>query len=175
MMDKHIHDEAWVQARIELFRAVVTHEHAALRPLFLLNGGAAVAALAFIGQVWPADVSGIVVAMVIWSVGLFAAGLAAGLAYFSQNAFYRESGHRQSAKKAKEDNDTAKASDELKKHETQAQRGHRCRIAVYWLGAISLVCFILGAIWSVTTLPEPIVAEPQTTQLQAPPSATPVE
>ena len=112
MMDKHVEDEAWVQARIELFRAVVAHEHAALRPLFLLNGGAAVAALAFIGQVWPSDVSGLIVAMVIWSVGLFAAGLAAGLAYVSQNAFYRESGHRQSAKKAAEDNDMAKESDE---------------------------------------------------------------
>ena len=173
MMDKDVQDEAWIKARIELFRAVVAHEHAALRPLFLLNGGAAVAALAFIGQVWPADVSGVIVAMVIWCVGLFAAGLAAGLAYFSQNAFYKESGHRQSAKEAEEDGDTAKKRDEWEKHDTQAKRGQNCRLFAQLLGAISLTCFIGGAIWSVTNLPEPIVAEHQITEPQTAPSAVP--
>ena len=42
-------------ARLEMFRAVAALEHAALRPLLLLNGGAAVALLAFLGSIWSAS------------------------------------------------------------------------------------------------------------------------
>ena len=71
----------------ELTRATVQFEHAAMRPVFLLNGGALIAALTFLGHAHPSASWQILAALGAWVFGLSAAGLAAWFGYRSQLCF----------------------------------------------------------------------------------------
>ncbi len=73
-------------------------EHAALKPLFLLNGGALVVAVGFMGAAlsrWvpPTDaITAIQNAIYLWSGGLVAAALAAFAGFRSQLSFHKQRG-----------------------------------------------------------------------------------
>jgi hypothetical protein len=56
----------------QMIQAMATFEHAALRPLFLLNGGAAAGFTALYGALKPAAASGRLFTMAIigWVIGL---------------------------------------------------------------------------------------------------------
>jgi hypothetical protein len=74
---------------IEMFRAVITCGQSALKNAVLINGGAGVALLAFIGHVWEKDLAPEIVRGLTWSLllficGVLASAVAAGTTYLSQ-------------------------------------------------------------------------------------------
>lgn len=77
----------------ELFKATVGHAQSAVKLMALVNGGAAVALLAFIGKVWTADFNAspianfIPLALVLYCCGVGAAALTQSLTYLSQHFF----------------------------------------------------------------------------------------
>ena len=84
--------EAWQhqrQVELELMRAVTVHGTATLKALFLMNGGAAVALLAFAGHLWsrsegvPDNFPHITDAMWTFLVGVFVSASAAATTYLT--------------------------------------------------------------------------------------------
>lgn len=77
----------------ELFKATVGHAQSAIKLQALVNGGAAVALLAFIGKVWSAEFSTTVIAefiplaLVLYCCGVGAAAITQSLTYVSQHYF----------------------------------------------------------------------------------------
>ena len=74
---------------IELFKAVILSGQAALKSAILINGGAAVALLAFIGSVFKSSPNSVVItklscAMVYFVIGVLSGAVASGTAYISQ-------------------------------------------------------------------------------------------
>jgi hypothetical protein len=75
--------------QLEAFRSVIQSGQSALKSCVLINGGAAVALLAFVGhlveQAKPAiPVRSLAYAMTVFVGGVFAGGLASGITYLSQ-------------------------------------------------------------------------------------------
>ncbi|MEX0802462.1 MAG: hypothetical protein WD688_03970 [Candidatus Binatia bacterium] len=85
----------WLTDRTELFRSVILAGQSALKSAILINGGAAVALLAFIGHVWKPDMSSPLKELagpLVWFVaGVLLDAMAAGLTYVSQ-CFYASCG-----------------------------------------------------------------------------------
>lgn len=85
--------EAQRSQELELNRATAAFEHAVLSPLFLLNGGAAVAFLTLLGAASAGDsrlqvnLPTTVVAVAVWAFGLLAATAATWWGYLSQRSF----------------------------------------------------------------------------------------
>ena len=95
------HDEAKVEhlkhalaSRRQLREAAIKFEHAALKPLFLLNGGGLIALLTLLGakSADQFDQDWVIVSLIAWGFGLTFAGFATGFGYFSQFAFYKAHG-----------------------------------------------------------------------------------
>jgi hypothetical protein len=83
---------ARVSLHPELFKSVIQSGHAALKSLFLLNGGAAVAVLALVGHlstsaIAAAQVNRFAIPLSSFAVGLTFAAAASGLTYLVQRAF----------------------------------------------------------------------------------------
>lgn len=80
---------------LELNRATAAFEHAVVAPLFLLNGGAAVAFLTLLGAASAAnstltvDANWSKWAIAMWAGGLFTATWAVGFGYYAQRDFTR--------------------------------------------------------------------------------------
>jgi hypothetical protein len=77
------------ESNLEAFRAVIQSGQNALRTCLLINGGAAVALLAFLGHLVSNDISGapmraVATAMAAYVTGVLAGGLASGFTYLSQ-------------------------------------------------------------------------------------------
>lgn len=73
--------------QLEMFRSVITSGQAAIKSSFLLNGGAAVAMLAFIGhlaQFKAEKVSAFSACLLPFAYGVLAIALTSGLTYLSQ-------------------------------------------------------------------------------------------
>jgi hypothetical protein len=74
---------------LEMFRAVMTCGQSAMKNAMLINGGAGVALLAFIGHVWDKTLAAATVKDLTWSLlffmsGVLASAIAAGTTYVSQ-------------------------------------------------------------------------------------------
>ncbi|MCH7501417.1 MAG: hypothetical protein IH886_15700 [Nitrospinae bacterium] len=88
------------QLTLELIKTELQLGHTALKTSILINGGAAVALLAFIGQVWNKkdsiiNIQGITEPLTCFVYGVFCAGIAFGFGYISQifyNKFKRKWG-----------------------------------------------------------------------------------
>lgn len=77
---------------LAMFRSVITTGQSALRSSMVVNGGAAVALLAFTGKIWETQTSEVVAgslttSIFIFCLGVLCAALAAGTTYLSQLAF----------------------------------------------------------------------------------------
>ncbi len=77
---------------LELFRSVVTYGSAAMKSALLINGGAAVALLAFIGNIWeketaPEAVKALTLGIAMFSTGVLAAAVANAMSYFTQYCY----------------------------------------------------------------------------------------
>ncbi|MHB1092334.1 hypothetical protein [Thiobacillus sp.] len=94
----------WVSSRqqnhehnLEMLRATITTGQSALKSALLINGGAAVALLAFLGSVWSSDKIGEVPseinpALLLYVFGVLSAAVAAGATYLSQAGYGNEFG-----------------------------------------------------------------------------------
>jgi hypothetical protein len=138
----------------EMIRATVAFEHAILRPLFLLNGGALVAYLTLFGALRPPtiDMAGGKYAIFFWVGGLLLATFSACFGALSQSAFRSHRG-RQVAKAEIElglrDGSVSETDQAMGTHEADAVC--RRKVAVV-LGVVSILLFIAGfwpAFWSV--------------------------
>src|SRR6185437_9417296 len=84
----------WIEAnkqvhagQMEMFRSVITSGQGAIKSSFLLNGGAAVAILAFIGHLAQFDAAKVPVfasCLVLFAYGVFAVAVTSGSTYLSQ-------------------------------------------------------------------------------------------
>ena len=77
---------------LEMFKSVITAGQSALRSSMLINGGAAVALLAFTGKIWATPTSELVANSLTCSILLFCFGvlsgaIATGTTYLSQFSF----------------------------------------------------------------------------------------
>ena len=131
-----------------LTQATAALEHAALRPPFLLNGGALIAYVALMGATWPGNGAGNhslgYWAMLLWCAGLVGAMAATACAYRSQLAFKKEMGRRIDVIDHERRGDGAMATG----HETEAGRqGDRAVTLRGWAEALvvlSVLLFIFG-------------------------------
>lgn len=115
---------------IETFKSLVTLATEGLKTLVLINGGAVVALLAYLGQVHGDSDLGHRVAwpMILFATGLVAAGTAFGTAYMTQLHLYQESVH-------------------------DIQEGHvRWLRVTILLAFLSIFSFVIGAALSVPAL-----------------------
>jgi hypothetical protein len=76
----------------EMLRAVIAYGQATLKSTILINGGAAAALLAFIGNVWDsslssATVSGLTNSILLFSAGVLAAAFGTASTYFTQYCY----------------------------------------------------------------------------------------
>lgn len=81
-INKHNHE-----GRLEMFRSVISSGQSAIKSSFLLNGGAAVAMLAFIGhlaQFSAAKVPEFAACLIPFAFGVLAISLTAGITYLTQ-------------------------------------------------------------------------------------------
>lgn len=80
------------ESNLEMFRSVITSGQNAIKSSFLLNGGAAIAMLAFIGhlaEIAPEKVSNFGCALLPFTLGVLAISVTSGFTYLSQ-WFYSE-------------------------------------------------------------------------------------
>ena len=81
--------------RVEMFKSVITAGQSALKSAILINGGAAVAILAFVGSIWEKSIAlctviYLLVAMGLFTVGVLLGAVASGLTYLAQRAYAQE-------------------------------------------------------------------------------------
>ena len=81
-------------SELEQFRSVIQSGQAALKSAILINGGAAVALLAFLGRIWQkpqstADVSGLTMSLLEFIFGVLAVAVASGTTYICQYSYGR--------------------------------------------------------------------------------------
>jgi hypothetical protein len=84
--------KAQVLSEAEMFKSVIQAGQSALKTSFLINGGAAVALLAFIGNIWtkmqgPAVVNALISSLISFGGGVLLGAIATGITYLTQ-AFY---------------------------------------------------------------------------------------
>lgn len=87
--------ELWKEARLEMTRAVISFGQGAIRSLILINGGAAVAIMTFLGNFGgesnqSADL--FAKSLLLFALGVAAAALVGGFAYVTQFLYESSSG-----------------------------------------------------------------------------------
>ncbi len=118
-------NEKFVRGQLAMFEAVTAFAVLALKGVILVNGGAAVALLAFLGHIWGSGDAARQVAVAVaaggslhWFIGgTFAGVTAAGVSYLAQVLF----------------------------SEVSPWSGHTGRVIAVILGAVGLACFAMGA------------------------------
>lgn len=79
-------------ASLEAFRSVITVGANAARAFMIINGGAAIALLAFLGNVWNKDsspdvLSSILGSLLIFCIGVLCSGVCSGFTYLAQYCY----------------------------------------------------------------------------------------
>jgi len=151
------HYKARQAHRLELIRATIAFEHAALKPAFVLNGGAIAVVFAFLGTIWKQsqqipEARLFVQALGFWGVGLFVSALAWMLGYRSQFAFRKALERKLDAEHATDKGNRNEARSKLVEAENEANRGVRLRAWCEGLVIVSLITFLLGVMVCVTAL-----------------------
>ena len=78
---------------LEMFKAVILAGQNALRATFLMNGGASIAILAFIGRIATYNsgkASFFALSLTLFVIGIVFSSIASGVAYLAQSAFTNE-------------------------------------------------------------------------------------
>lgn len=86
------HYEAQQQHTMEMWRSVITFAQGSIKSSMIINGGAAAALLAFIGNVWakgivPEAVGPITLSIAYFSFGVLASALGSGTTYITQYSY----------------------------------------------------------------------------------------
>lgn len=89
------HYDAQQQHALEMLRSVIGNGQAALKSALLINGGAAAALLAFIGNIWTKDIATAAVApltnsIIFFAFGVLSAALGAGTTYVTQYCYFEK-------------------------------------------------------------------------------------
>ncbi len=142
---------------LELVRATNAFEHAAIKPPFILNGGALVVVLALLGAIWKdtgnfAEKNLVVYALACWGFGLFFAACAAALGYQSQFAFLKARHRELDAEHAKDANDKEEVRRKLREQNTEGERGVSRRAWAKACVGLSLLLFLAGIVVGVVAL-----------------------
>jgi len=138
----------------QLRQATMNFEHAALKPLFLLNGGALIAFIAFLGsdagRIMNRDL--VISALVCWAIGLLFAAVAVLYGYGSQFAFYKAHGHNLCLKfKIYEYEPIERPVLEEKArsdYERESNWGNHRRHKSHVTGVLSLLSFAIGVLFA---------------------------
>lgn len=145
----------------ELLRATNAFEHAALRPPFLMNGGAVVVYLALYGTIITSESAAVrdsistplaIAAMVIWIVGLIAGASAVAFGYYHQFNFRKESSARVRCAWAEDDGQPDEADAHhaaAEEHGNKAVRQRRCAECSWALG---IGCFVFGVVLAILSI-----------------------
>ena len=146
--------KASIASNRDLQQATSAFEHAALKPLFLINGGALVVLIAFLGSdaSEKLDTSLALWAIVSWALGLILASASTALAYLSQLAFFNSSSqHILSSNEWDKGNETLAA-----EHNSNSDRfdreGNTHRDYAHWFAGISMVMFLVGVFFAVVAI-----------------------
>ena len=88
-------------ADTQMFRSVIDYGRDALKAAMLINGGAAIALLAFIGTIWssgsePDTVQSLAQSLAMFSYGVMAGAVACAGAYFTQYIYQTTSANKNS-------------------------------------------------------------------------------
>ncbi|ADJ29876.1 hypothetical protein [Nitrosococcus watsonii] len=143
--------KAKLASESELLKATAAFEHAALRPLYLLNGGALIAFMALYGAIVRTTDTCVQIdhpwakgAMVIWTIGLAFAVFVTVSAYCSQFAFLKHIRRKLEADKASDDDNPHTAGEKEGEATCWGDKGkkHRRWAMGFWLASITL--FIIG-------------------------------
>ena len=141
---------------LELVRATVAFEHAALKPLYFLNGGALVVLLAFLGAVASAEASSLEIswgfiwsATGSWATGLILAVLATAFTFRSQWYFLRHRDTELQAIDAEDEGKEKEAGRSTALSEVHAETGQVLRTTALWFGGASMVAFLVGVVFGI--------------------------
>jgi hypothetical protein len=154
------HIRYWREHALELTRATIAFEHAALKPLAFLNGGALIAAMAFLGAIWDKakqpNITLLYWCLGLWSIGLILSTVVAFLGYGSQFAFMKAARRKldllgtMATVRAKGDriDEMGTLLEDAHAHileeSEQDKRGKRLRAWAVVCGLTSLAVFIVG-------------------------------
>lgn len=80
---------------LEMFKSVITAGQSALKASMVINGGAAVALLAFTGKIWETSTTAVVVnsltnSILLFCLGVLCAALATGTTYLTQSIYAKD-------------------------------------------------------------------------------------
>jgi len=137
--------------RLELVRATNVFEHAALKPPFILNGGALVVMMALLGAIWRdngqfAEKGMLIYALICWGAGLFFAAIAAASGYLSQFAFLKARHKELDAEHAKDARDRIEVRRNLTDQKIEGKRGIIWRDWAKVCVVLSLLLFLAGVV-----------------------------
>ena len=136
---------------LEVLRANIAFEHAALRPAYMLNGGALIVFLALFGTIITSDDPSQVLheplaigAMVVWVLGLMGAVSSTVFGYYSQLAFRLEGDANMHARRFWEEGKIARVRGHFKEARKQGKCGQRQRRRAEFAILMSGIFFISG-------------------------------
>jgi hypothetical protein len=137
--------------RLELVRATNAFEHAALKPPFILNGGALIVVMALLGAIWKdngqfAEKGLLIYSLIFWGAGLFFAAIAAASGYLSQFAFLKARHKELDAEHAKDARDRNEAHRNLSGQKTGGKLGIFWRAWAKACVGLSLLLFLAGVV-----------------------------
>lgn len=146
--------EQRLQSALQLQEATSRFEHAALQPLYLLNGGALIASVTYLAQQNQFAGPFVPLALACWAVGFVLAAIATGCAYKSQLGFYRAGNRRVdyeiSRIKCKEHNQPCDcqvlATESFCSFKKHTSIGQNFRTAAEWIFCLSILSFMAGVV-----------------------------
>lgn len=133
----------------EMIRATAAFEHAALRPLFLLNGGSLVVYMGLFGALGKAQQAGLDLsigkyAVFLWIAGLLCAAVTAFFGARSQFAFRSHRGQQVLEMEIGLGIKAGSASEAATKSGTYAEKGKCSRQVAIVTGIVSILLFTIG-------------------------------
>lgn len=143
-----------------MIKATAAFEQAALRPPFLLNGGALAVYFAFYGalirpgtgtgldQAWAKS------AWILWIIGVVAAAVATFAGYRSQFSFRKDRGQQVRAFEAQDRGLLEERARHEAKSECYGKAANRWRIAAHLFVIASIILFIAGVFCAFASLPK---------------------
>ncbi|HEM6675109.1 TPA: hypothetical protein ACHFX9_000378 [Citrobacter farmeri] len=116
-------------SNLEVFRSVITVGANASKAFMIINGGAAIALLAFLGNIWnkestPTAAASISFSLLLFCLGVLCSGVCSGFTYLAQFCY---------------------ASSDLAKHSRWNTSGHISNVIAVISGLASLALFAIGA------------------------------
>lgn len=145
------------QERLNLLDSLVTLGQAAIKAAMFINGGSAVALLAFVGQNWSTGLSisignYAICAIILFSLGLLLGAISTVTAYFAQLYHYRF--HINTGMSTMPFSGKHVPDPEETKRWAEVTKAERIRAVAIALVVSSFVCFFIGVLQCIMLLSE---------------------